>query len=274
MDTMKPTPIPTRQLPADKPPTLVPLIPCIVVGSFKGGVWKTSLAIAIAERLAWAGLHVLLLITDKQEDARSRLGIRGNDQPIPRVSRGEGSITVVGARDSKATELLYRSGFGRIGLEKPDVVVVDTPPVEQGGSLPGVLLVATTDGNDASRNLVSMLKQTPMNTHIVLVRIKRADIDEWAHDAEVIAKASGHEDLQYLKHPLPMSKPVERALGEGHSVWELSRRGCTLEFLNGVETLAGVAWTRLFPNKAMPPKPPPSRAAEAYISGWDDEDDA
>jgi cellulose biosynthesis protein BcsQ len=272
---MKPTPVPPRQLPADKPALQVPLVPSLVVGSFKGGVWKTSLAVAIAERLAWAGLHVLFLVADKQEDARSRLGLRGSTLPYPRVARGEGSITVVGAKGSKATELLYRSGFARLGLDKPDVVVVDTPPVEEGGSLPGVLLVATTDGDDASRNLVSMLRQTPANTHIVLVRIKRTDPEEWENDAAVIAQASKHKDLLMLKAPLPASKPIEKTLGQGRSVWELPRRGCTLEFLNGVETLAGLAWDKLFPDRPMPSKPPPSKAAaEAYIPGWDDDDDA
>jgi len=103
-----------------------------VVSSWKGGVWKTCLSASIAERLAFAGLDVLYLVTDDQLDARRRLGISEGDgaafrPDVARVQRGAGSVTVVGLAGAHAVELLYRSGPSRFG--RFDGIVVDTPPV-------------------------------------------------------------------------------------------------------------------------------------------------
>ena len=167
-----------------------PLLPTVVVASYKGGVWKTTLAVALAERLAWAGLRVLLVTCDDQEDARSRLGVTASDPQVARRERGEGSITVLGARDNKAIDLLYRRGPEKLGLGTYDLAVVDTPPQIKGGTLPGVLLIATVDGTDAARNLVSMLKQTPPSSRIVLVKVKRDDPDAWKQNADAIGTAA------------------------------------------------------------------------------------
>ena len=56
----------------DPPGLYAPLLPTVVVASYKGGAGKTALAVPIAERLAFAGLRVLLLTCDTQEDARFR----------------------------------------------------------------------------------------------------------------------------------------------------------------------------------------------------------
>ena len=124
---------------------------------------------SIAERLAFAGLDALYLVTDDQLDARRRLGISESDPDVARVQRGSGSVTVVGIAGTHAVDVLYRSGPGRFG--KFDTIIVDTPPVKKGGCLPGVLLIAPTDGDDASANLIRMLRATPANTDVVLVRI-------------------------------------------------------------------------------------------------------
>lgn len=72
-----------------------PRLPTTVVSSWKGGVWKTAISASIAERLAFAGLDVLRLVTDDQLHARRRLGIFESDPDVARVQRGPGSITVV-----------------------------------------------------------------------------------------------------------------------------------------------------------------------------------
>lgn len=265
-------PVPLRSstpLAADAPLTMVPLLPTLVVGSYKGGVWKTSLAVAAAERLAWAGIKALLITSDTQEDARSRLGLKASDPQIARLERGKGTLTVLGARDSVAIDLLYRSGPERLGLGHVDVAVVDTPPTLQGGRLPGVLLVTPIDGTDAARNLVSMLQGTPSNSDIILAKIHRMDPAQWAQDALAIEQASGRS-LQFLSKPLPRAAPVERAHNEGRSVWTLPRRGCTWEFLDAVDTLASSLWARALPKQPWPAMPP--LKATAYVPGWDDAD--
>ena len=73
----------------------VPRLPTTVVSSWKGGVWKTAISASIAERLAFAGLDVLYLVTDDQLDARRRLGISESDPDVARDSsqrRFHGSV--------------------------------------------------------------------------------------------------------------------------------------------------------------------------------------
>jgi hypothetical protein len=265
-----PRAVPTLAVPPEAPSdTAVPRLPTIVVSSWKGGVWKTCLSASIAERLSFAGLDVLYLVTDDQLDARRRLGISEADPDVARVQRGSGTVTVVGLAGPHATDLLYRSGPGRFG--RFDAVVVDTPPVKKGGSLPGVLLIAPTDGDDASANLIRMLRATPANSDIVLVRIDAVPKREWEHDAAVIHDASNHAgSLSYLSDPLPRTNEVRDALNRGQSVWTLARRGHTREFLIGVESLAGVAWDRVHPGTALPPLAP-AGTAPIHIRGWDDD---
>jgi len=244
----------------------VPRLPTAVVSSWKGGVWKTCISASIAERLAFAGLDVLYLVTDDQLDARRRLGISESDPDASRVQRGSGSITVVGLAGAHAVDVLYRAGPSRFG--RFDGIVVDTPPVKRGGGLPGVLLIAPTDGDDASANLIRMLRATPANTDIVLVRIDAVPKQEWARDAATIHDASNHAGGAYLPSPLPRTDEVRDALNGGRSVWTLPRRGPTREFLVGVESLAGAAWARIRPGTTLPPLAA-AAAPAVHIPGWD-----
>lgn len=265
-----PRAVPTLPVPAEvASDKAVPRLPTTVVSSWKGGVWKTCLSASIAERLAFAGLDVLYLVTDDQLDARRRLGISEFDPDVARVQRGAGSVTVVGLAGPNSVELLYRSGPGRLG--RFDGIVVDTPPVKKGGCLPGVLLIAPTDGDDASANLIRMLRATPTNTEIVLVRIDAVPEHEWEHDAAIIHEASNHEgSLLYLPGPLPRTNEVREALNRGQSVWTLPRRGATRNFLQGVESLAGLAWARIRPDTELPPLAR-TGTASVHIRGWDDD---
>jgi hypothetical protein len=268
---MPATPRRSSRLAEDPPGLHQPLLPTVVVGSYKGGTGKTSLSVAIAERLAWAGLRVLLLTCDSQEDARHRLGVQPHEPQIARRSYGDnGTVTVVGIRGAQAVEVLYRSGPGSLGAGMFDMAVVDTPPEVIGGSLPGVLLIATLDGTDAARNLITMLRRTPANTEIVLVRLGRQDPAEWVQNAGEIEKAAGRA-LGYVEAPLPRTRRIKAAHDEGRSVWTVRRSGRTLEFLDGVEELAHIAWHRLFSGRQWPTMPRLSSNA-AYVPGWDDDE--
>ncbi len=248
--------------------TAAPRLPTVVVSSWKGGVWKTCISASVAERLAFAGLDILYLVTDDQLDARRRLGISESDPDVARVQRGAGSITVVGLAGAHAVDVLYRSGPGRFG--KFDAIIVDTPPVKKGGCLPGVLLIAPTDGDDASANLIRMLRATPSNTDVVLVRIDAVPRKEWERDATTIHDASNHAGGSYLPGPLPRTAEVREALNRGQSVWTLPRRGPTREFLQGLESLAGVAWARTRGDSTLPPLVA-NAASAVHIRGWDDD---
>lgn len=268
---MPPRPLHSTRLSSAPPSTQPPLLPTVVLASYKGGVWKTSFAVAIAERLAWAGQRVLMLTADSQEDARSRLGVRASDPQIARKVFGvSGSVTVAGLRGSKAVDLLYRVGPERLGLGSFDIAVVDTPPEAQGGALPGVLLIATVDGLDAARNLITLLKRTPANTDIILVRVGRADPEQWAQNVEALEEAVGRS-MSYMNEPLPRSKHIERAHNERVSVWTLPRRGRVLQFVGTVETLAKAAFGRI-PTQNVWPDPPEAETAAVFVSGWDDDE--
>jgi cellulose biosynthesis protein BcsQ len=247
-----------------------PLLPTVVAASYKGGVWKTTLAVALAERLAWAGLRVLLVTCDDQEDARSRLGVTAEAAQVAKLTRGEGTITVLGARNDKAIDLLYRRGPEKLGLGAYDIAVVDTPPQLKGGMLPGVLMLATVDGTDAARNLVSMLRVTPPNSKVVLIKVKRDDPSTWAQNVNAIEKAAGRE-VTWLKPTLPLATPIRDAHNDGRSVWTLPRRGCTLECLDGFDILAQHIWTSMGRKGAWPPMPSPAKSA-VHVAGWDPDD--
>ena len=49
---MPANPIRSMRVPGELPPRHVPQLPTVVFGSYKGGVWKTCLSVAVAERLA------------------------------------------------------------------------------------------------------------------------------------------------------------------------------------------------------------------------------
>ena len=267
---MPATPLRSIHVAQDPPSRHKPLLPTVVVASYKGGVGKTALTVALAERLAWAGLRVLLLTCDSQEDARHRLGVQSSEPQVARRTYGpEGSVTVVGIRGSKAVDLLYRLGPERLNVGAFDVAVVDTPPEVHGGSLPGVLLITPVDGTDAARNLLTMLARTPENTDIVLAHLGRAEASEWASNVSQIEQALGR-NVEYIAEPFSKARSIKQAHDAGRSVWSLPRAGATLQFLDGVETLAQTAWVRLGQPRAWPAMPPAASVA-AYVPGWDDE---
>lgn len=229
------------------------------------------MAVPIAERLALAGLPVLLMTTDTQEDARYRLGIGQGEGPIATRHYGMGTVTVAGIRGEKVIDVLYRKGPERMGLGAYDVAVLDTPPEVQGGSLPGVLLVATLDGGDAARNLITMLKRTPSNTEIILARLGREDPDDWKQNVEAMEQVL-QRSLDFFPEPLLKTKRIKSAHNDGESVWSLPRTGrSTVTFLSAIETFAKMAWERARPRHSWPSPPAPSSRAP-YVSGWDDDE--
>lgn len=264
---MPANPIRSMRIPGEPPSQHAPLLPTVVFASYKGGVWKTCLSVAVAERLAMTGLRVLFVTTDKQEDARSRMGIPPEAPPIARRECGPGTITVLSARQSQAIELLYRQGPVRLGVGPHDIAVVDTPPEEHGGHLPGVLLIAITDGTDAARNLLTMLQGTPSNTDITLVKVWQTPPAVWAHDAHTIQRVVGRY-MGFLEDPLPQSDAIKEAHDQGASIWTLRRSGTTMDVLNGVESLAHMAWQRMGMDQPWPAMPSP-KATKVYVRGWD-----
>lgn len=262
-------PLISSRLPDEQLDLFSPMIPTVVVASYKGGVGKTAVAVACAERLAWAGLQILLLTCDSQEDARARLGVQSAESQTARRTYGQGSVTVLGIRGSKAIDLLYRIGPEHFGLGTFDVAVLDTPPEAHGGSLPGVLLITPLDGVDAARNLITMLRKTPHNSDIILVRVGRAEAADWAQNADAIS-ATLDRHLEYLPESLPKSTLVEEAHNQGRSVWTLRRSGPTLAFLHGINTLAQMVWERMIPRRPWPAQWPAVTSA-AYVPGWEHE---
>lgn len=246
-------------------PLSTPLLPTIVFGIHKGGAWKTALAIAVAERLAFAGCRVLLITADDQLDARFRLGIRGAVPEVARVARGPGSITVIGAAGPRAIDILYRSRPKDLGAF--DVAVVDTPPTSKGGCMQGVMWVAPVDCADAARNLVNQMELTPANTSLILVGADNKDADAWQRRVSAIEEASGKE-VDFYPHPLPPVPAIKAAHEESRSVWTLPRQGGVRPFLDCTETLARLMWMRFHPDDE--PLPKMASAPTVYIPGWDD----
>ena len=257
---------------ADQKPTDVrPLLPTLVVGSFKGGVWKTSIAVALAERLAWAGLRVLLLTSDQQEDARYRLGLTSTvPGTLPCVPKGSGHVAVVSAPGKKTVNLLYNEQ-GREVLSRFDIAVLDTPPILETGELGGVHLVALVDVLDAVRNLIAMLRETPKNTKIIVTKVRKLDVDQWMGVINYL-DTQLKQEINYIENPLPESKAVEEAHNDGVSVWTLARRGATKGFLDGIETLARTFWEDVYPDRAFPDIPP-LKARTVTFKGWGEDED-
>lgn len=268
---MPPKAVRAPLIPDEPRPEYSPLLPTVVIASYKGGVGKTAISVALAERLAYAGLRVLLLTCDSQEDARARLGVKASEPRIASRSYGHGAITVVGIRGPKAIDVLYRIGPERLGLGSFDLAVLDTPPEVHGGRLPGVLLITPVDGVDAIRNLLTMFERTPANTDIVLVKIGRMDAGAWERVVDGMEGTLGRA-LQYLPEPLPRARAIHEAHDEGQSVWALRRTGGTLTFLKGIHSLAHLMWHRLGVAGAWPTSLPATSAMAPFVPGWDDED--
>jgi len=262
-------PLPTRALANDGHVTAEPKVATVVVTAWKGGTWKTSLAVALAERLALAGLRVGLLATDAQQDARARLGVQPSDPEVVRVQRGEGVVVAVGLSGPQAADVLYRNP-ARLG--SLDLVVVDTAPSRRGMRLPGTLVVVPVFDADSARNNVAALLAAPANCRIVLVKTgSKLSASAWRREVDVIAEAVDRP-MQYVPRTLRAHSSIAEAHAEGRSVWTLARRGAVESYLEGVEVLAEAAW-RHAGGAGSIPEPPRSGSGEAFIPGWDDADD-
>lgn len=250
-----------------------PLLPTVVVASYKGGVWKTSLAVAIAERLAMASLRVLFLTSDSQHDGLFRLG-QGRSGVVKAIPYGRGSVTPVGMPGRAVVDVLYRFGPSRLELGTFDIVVVDTPPEIHGGKLPGVFLVVPMDAKDAARSAITMLQETPRNSDIMLVKVRRSDPDVWnSYVMEIMEGVDSGEKrtIKYLTSPIPASRLIENAHCEGRSVWTLPARPKVFAFLSAVDALAETAWKRLEMRDDWP-KVQLDDNGDVWIEGWDDQE--
>ncbi len=269
---MPSTPIRVSMLP-EEPGPLRPRRPTIVVASNKSGTWKTTLALAMAERLALAHRHVLLLTCDPREDVRARLGVKPTE---PRVTYrfygkkgGTGIVVVVGLRGSKAVDLLYRVRPIELGIPHYfELVVVDTPPEERAASLPGVMLVAPIDGADA-RNLITALRHTPANTDIFLVRAGWLRPDAWARTVGAVEDALGRS-VSHLADPLLREEPIAKAHAAAQSVWCLPRdHDGTRQFLRSIDALVRRLCERIERRQEWPEVPPSDECAP-WMMSWDE----
>lgn len=259
-----------------------PLYPTLVVSSFKGGVGKTSIAVASAELLAYQGLNVLLVTSDAQHDALFRLGLTNKNNV---VSRGQGFVEVVGLRGSELVNLLYSSGIRHLGLQRtPAVVVVDTPPEQRTANLQGVTLAIPVDASiDTQRNVLGMLEHVPANSYCVLVgmsskasRQHSLTNDDWREIAEGMLQDAPHANFTYCADVLKFSNDVAEAHGNpGTSVWDLPRHASsrTCNFLRGIDALCQAFFLRSFGPQAEAAwhgAPPPSGSQGLFIKGYDE----
>ncbi len=259
----------SRTLPDDGPVAVEPKIPTVVLTAWKGGVWKTSIAVSLAERLAFAGLRVGLLATDAQQDARARLGVQPSDSDVAHVQRGDGVVVAVGLSGPQAADVLYRNP-GRLGVL--DLAVVDTAPSRRGMRLPGTLVIVPVFDADSARNNVAALLAAPANCRIVLVKTgSKLSSAVWSAEAGLIGEAVDRP-IQYVPRTMRAHPSIAEAHAQGRSVWGLPRRGAVRSYLEGVEALAEAAW-RHAGREGPIPDPPGSGSAEAFIPGWDDADD-
>jgi len=259
--------LPPRSLADDAVLAVEPKVPTVVLTAWKGGVWKTSVAVSLAERLALAGLRVGLLATDAQQDARARLGVRPADPDPARVQRGEGVVVCAGLAGPQAADVLYRHPE-RLGTI--DLAVVDTAPSRRGMRLPGTLVIVPVFDADSTRNNLAAMLAAPDNCRIVLIKTgARRSLDDWRREVELIEDALGRE-VEYASSPLPPASAVAEAHASGRSVWSIPRRGATRAYLQGIEVLANAAWLHTGASRTLPPAPP-SGAVEAFIPGWDDD---
>ena len=264
-----PRALPPHPLADDAVLAVEPKVPTVVLTAWKGGVWKTSVAVSLAERLALAGLRVGLLATDAQQDARARLGVRPADPDPARVQRGEGVVVCAGLAGPQAADVLYRHP-DRLGTI--DLAVVDTAPSRRGMRLPGTLVIVPVFDADSSRNNVAAMLAAPDNCRFVLIKTgARLSPDDWRREVYAIREALDRE-VEFVTEPLPSASTVAEAHAAGRSVWSLPRRGATKAYLEGIEVLAGAAWQLAGTGRPLPPTPP-SGTVEAFIPGWDDAGD-
>ncbi|KAA0240724.1 hypothetical protein EDM76_01715 [bacterium] len=249
-----------------------PKLPTLVCGSFKGGSWKTSIAVACAERLALAGLNVLLLSADPQRDARQRMGVSPRAAThAPRLQVGAGTVTVIAAERAHLMNVLYEYGPEAMNLGSYHAAVVDMPPIQEGGWLPGTYLVVPLVDQNAILNATTMLSNSPPTTEVLLVRVKDKDEAGWRKRALALEKATDRT-LDWLPAPIPASEKIAEAHASGQSVWSLARRQNTLAFLEAIEEISAHFWARLFgQEQEMPPAPRYDGPIPIRVPGWSDD---
>jgi hypothetical protein len=236
---------------------LDPKVPTVVIGAFKGGDWKTAVSTALAEMLAWGGLHVLLLTPDQQFDAHRRFGV-GASVAVPKLNFGTGSVTVMGANPPRTASIIYQGGEA---LEEIDLVIVDNPPMVDAARLPGVMVVVPVGGRDGLFNAVPMLQLAPESNAAVFLRVD--DVDgcnqkQWKRDVDAVIEAT-HMKGRAVRYPVPIprSKPIKRAHSAGLSVWRLPRSGNTMEFLRAIRSVGEYVWNWAAPGRTMHRIPAP-----------------
>lgn len=240
-----------------------PFVPTLMCGSYKGGVGKTTMAIAIAERLFDVGLKVLLVAVDPQMDAARRLHVRATPGKVTNVTAGDrGKLDILTLSADYIVDVLYRNDRLTRGY---DCVVVDTPVEKRFGNLPGLLLWVPIDGLDALQNAVGYLRGTPESTQTTLYASRRGKVT----DLEELS--SYLPDVAFMEIAVPDCDRIEQAHRKGKSVWSVSpRRGRLVGLLDVANTAAHELWSAL-PKAGRPPWSEPSSAGEEgyFFKGWD-----
>ena len=243
-----------------------PTRPTLVVASYKGGSWKTSIAVACAERIAMAGYRVLLPTVDGQEDALTRVG-QGTVSGGTKLTIGQGTLTVLGMDRETLLSTIYAGpdpSFGDV-----DVIIADMPPVREGGWLPGTYTVVPLVDHNAILNAHTMLMGTPANTDVLLVRVgDLAPSETWSKTAKAIQKALGRS-IDWLDEHVPKSGPIADAHATGTSIWTLPKRGNTGLFQDAIITVCDLFWTHTHgPDDRLPSMPKSTAVAPMQVRGW------
>lgn len=240
-----------------------PLVPTLVCGSYKGGVGKTTMSVAIAERAYDVGLKVLLVAVDPQMDAARRLGVKPSPGKISVVSdEGRGCLHLLTEGSNHLVNILYRDARYTADY---DCVVVDTPVERRFGDLPGVQLWVPIDGADALRNAVAYLKSVPASTVVTAYPSRRGKLS----DMEQLERILPH--VVVVDMEVQDCDRVERAHRDHKSVWSISpRRGRVTSLLSVADAAARDLWASV-PRSGRPSWSEPSSASEEgyFFKGWD-----
>lgn len=193
----------------------------ITVGSTKGGVGKTTLALNIAIARAMAGRDVWLVDADRQATASTALAIRGEAERLPAIatahyadggqlrtqvlhqrSKFEDIIIDAGGRDSTAL---------RAALVLSDMVVVPFQPRS-------IDVWAVAD-------IAALIEEARairdgLQAYAVLNMADTAGTD----NEDAAAAVADYPALQYLDTPIRRRKSIANAAGNGMSVLELTPR--------------------------------------------------
>lgn len=193
----------------------------ITVGSTKGGVGKTTLALNIAIARAMAGRDVWLVDADRQATASTALAIRGQAERLPAIasahyadggqlrtqvlhqrSKFEDIIIDAGGRDSTAL---------RAALVLSDLVLVPFQP----RSL-DVWAVA---------DIAALIEEArALNPELQALAVLNLADPAGTDNDDAAAAVADYPALQYLDTPIRRRKSVANAAGNGLSVLEQTPR--------------------------------------------------